>query len=103
MSHRKPQRPRHRGPGLVKPAFNWGAQDRYIDLMNSEMEVSNILETKAYELSEEEKAPVIRIGGIGRVCNYYKLSLMKKKKNAELQRAFLQCSIVSVRRVIIEF
>ena len=32
----------------------WDTQDRYIELMNFEMEVLNILETKAYELSEEE-------------------------------------------------
>ena len=51
---------RHSGQVLVKPAFNWGAQDRYIELMNFEMEVSNILETKVYELSEEEKVPVIK-------------------------------------------
>ena len=43
-----------------KLTFNWGAQDRYIELMNCEVEVSNNLETKAYELSEEEKAPVIK-------------------------------------------
>ena len=36
-------------------------QDRYIDLLNFKMEVSNILETIAYELYEKEKAPWITI------------------------------------------
>ena len=36
-------------------------QDRYVELMNFKIEVLNILETKAYELSEEKKVPVIKI------------------------------------------
>ena len=61
--HSKPQRQRHSGPVLEKLASNWGTQDRYAELMNFKMEVSNILETKAYELSEEEKAPLIEKNG----------------------------------------
>ena len=34
--------------------------DMYVKLMNFEMEVTNILETKAYKLIDEEKVPVIR-------------------------------------------
>ena len=45
---------------LIKQAFNWGKQDRYVEPMNFKMEVSNILECKAYALSEEEKVPVIK-------------------------------------------
>ena len=35
---------------LVKPSFNWDwdAQDRYAKLMNFEMDVMNILETRGY-------------------------------------------------------
>ena len=29
-SYREPQRQRHGGPILVKPAFDWDAQDRYV-------------------------------------------------------------------------
>ena len=60
MSHREPQRHKHSGPVLVKPLFNCYMQDRYIELMNFEMEVLNFLETKAYGLFEEENVPVIK-------------------------------------------
>ena len=36
--------------------FNWGAYDSYVELMNFEVEVMKILDTKVYELSEEEKS-----------------------------------------------
>ena len=81
--------------------------------MNIEMQVTNIPETKAYELTEEEKVPVIKnwlgwkglqllqtstheekekwttieglfAGEPGRVCSSNKHPLMKKKKNGEL-------------------
>ena len=48
-THRKLQRQRYSRPILVKPAFNWDTQDRYFEFMNYEMEVMNILGTKAYE------------------------------------------------------
>ena len=45
-SHKEPQRQRYSGPILINLAFNWDAQDRYIELKNFELEVLNILETK---------------------------------------------------------
>ena len=45
---------------LKKPLFNWNAQDRYVKLLDFEMVVTNILKTKAYELPDEEKLPVIK-------------------------------------------
>ena len=59
-SLRGPQRQRYDRPTLEKPSFNWNAQDKYIELLNFEMEVMNILEIKAYELTDEEKVPVIK-------------------------------------------
>ena len=59
-SHRQPQKKEHSGPELIKLAYIWGTQDRYIKLMNFKMEVSNILETKVYEISEEEKILMIK-------------------------------------------
>ena len=53
------QRQRHSRPVLENMAFNWGTQDMYIELINFEMEVSNILEAKVYELPEEEEASVM--------------------------------------------
>ena len=60
VSHRELQREWQNGSVLVKLLFNWVAQDRYVKLMNLKMEISTILETKAYELSEEEEDPVIK-------------------------------------------
>ena len=51
---------RHDQPALGKPLFNWNAKDRYIELQNWVIEEINILETKAYELPGEEKAPMIK-------------------------------------------
>ena len=50
------QRQRHGGPILEKPKFNWDAQDRYVELLNFKMEVTNILETGAYRINDEEKS-----------------------------------------------
>ena len=61
-SHSDPQRQGHSRPVLVKPAFNWGTHDRYVEFMNFEMEVKNILETKVYELTEDEKILMIKNG-----------------------------------------
>ena len=52
-------RPRHGGPGLRQPAFDWTAPDKYVYLSDFEMEVMNILKTKGYELNEEGKVPMI--------------------------------------------
>ena len=57
---RESQRKRHDRLALEKPLFNWNAQDRYVDILNFEVKVKNILEIKAYKLSEEEKVPTIK-------------------------------------------
>ena len=59
-SHREPQRQMHGRPILVKLACNRDAQDRYVDLISFEMEVTNILETKAHKLTEEEMFSVTK-------------------------------------------
>ena len=81
LSHREPQGQRYSGPILVKLTLNWGAQDRYDELMNFKMEVFNILATKAYTLSEEEKAPVIKqmVGPGGSAANTNLYSRRKRK------------------------
>ena len=45
---------------LENSAFTWVAQERYFELMNFDMELFNILQSNVYELSEEEKVPVIK-------------------------------------------
>ena len=66
----------------MKPVFNWDAQDRYVKLVNFEMEVTNILESKAYELSRT-KVPLIK-----NWLDWEGLQLihspMGRRKNAEL-------------------
>ena len=44
---------------LSQPASNWEAPDRYVELLNFEMEVANVLQAKAYDL-EEDKVPGIK-------------------------------------------
>ena len=57
---REPQQQRHGRPATEKPWFNWNAQDKYVELLNFEMKVTNILERKAYENAVEVKVPVIK-------------------------------------------
>ena len=40
-SPRESQRLRHGGQALEKPSLNWNAQDKYVDLLNFEIEVLN--------------------------------------------------------------
>ena len=54
------QRQRHGGPILEKPKFNFDTQDRYIKLLNFKVEVTNILETRAYYISDEERLQLLR-------------------------------------------
>ena len=54
------QRQRHGGLILEKPRLKWDALDRYIKLLNSELDVTNILENKVYEISAEEKLLVVK-------------------------------------------
>ena len=55
-------RPRHGGPVLRKPTFDWKATDKCIELLHFEMEVM-ILQTGPYELNNEEKVSIIKKTG----------------------------------------
>ena len=57
---REPQIQKHGGPALEKLSFNWNAQEKYVELLYFEMEVTNILKTKTYVLAEEETVLVIK-------------------------------------------
>ena len=46
---------------LSQPVFDSKAPDRYVGLLNFKMEVANILQMKAYDLSDEEKVPILKI------------------------------------------
>ena len=58
----KPHTPRQTGTVLHQPAFDWKLLDSYVKLLNFEMEVSNILQTRLYALNDEEKVPIIKPG-----------------------------------------
>ena len=60
MVLKEPQRQRHGGIVLEKHVFNGNAQDRQIELFNFVIEVTNIFDTKAYELTDEKKVPVMK-------------------------------------------
>ena len=53
-------RPRQGGPMMSQPTFNWKAPDRYVELLNFEMKVADVLQAEAYDLSEEGKVPIIK-------------------------------------------
>ena len=45
---------------LNQPVFNLMAPDRYMELLNFEMEVMNVIQAKVYYLSDAVKVSVIR-------------------------------------------
>ena len=53
-------RPRQDGPMLSEPVFNWKVPDRYVELLNFEIEGANVPQAKLYDLNEEEKVPIIK-------------------------------------------
>ena len=58
-SLRETCRQTHGGPALKLSAFSWTAPDRYVEFLNFEMEVINILKTKMYKVNTEEKVTII--------------------------------------------
>ena len=54
------QRQRNEGLVLEKSRFNRNALDRYVELLNFQLEVMNILESRVYEINDEERRPVIK-------------------------------------------
>ena len=45
---------------LSQPAFKWKAPYRYVELLNFEIEVANVLQAEPYDLSEERKVCIIK-------------------------------------------
>ena len=80
-SLREPQWQRHSGLALEKPLFNWNVQERCVELLNFEKEVMNILETKAYELTDDGNVPVIQ-NWLGQEC----FQLIKMFMNEEKEK-----------------
>ena len=45
---------------MKQPSHNWNAPDKYVELLNFKNDVPNIFQMKTYELTEEEKVPIIK-------------------------------------------
>ena len=78
----EPQRQKHGRQALERPLFNWNAQDRFIELLNIELEVMNILERNTYDLTDEEKVPVIK-SWLGREGMWLIKTFTKEEKNRQ--------------------
>ena len=74
-------RPRQARPMLSQPVFNWKAPDMYVELLNFEMEVGNMPQVKAYDLSEQEKVPIIK-NWLGKEGRQFIQSLTNIEKEA---------------------
>ena len=46
--------------GAGKPGFNWDTPDRNVELLNFQLEVTNIIETRAYEINDEDRILLIK-------------------------------------------
>ena len=66
-------RPRHSRSALRQVSFNWKTLDRYVELLNFEMEVTDILQTRTYELNDEQSINAV----------YNKHSQILKKRHAK--------------------
>ena len=53
-------RQRNEGLELEKLRFNRDEPDRYVELLNFQLEVMNILETRAHKINDEERIPAIK-------------------------------------------
>ena len=59
-SLREVHRKWHGRPAVKQSSFNWNVTDKYVKLLNFQMEVTNILHTITYVLNEEYKIPIIK-------------------------------------------
>ena len=50
----------HCGQALRQPGLNWKVSDKYIELLNFEMEIMNTLQTRASEVNNDEKVCIIK-------------------------------------------
>ena len=51
------QKPRQARPMMSQPACNWKAPDRYVELLNFEMEIANMLQAKCMILIRSRRFP----------------------------------------------
>ena len=70
--------------------FDWKAPDRYVELLNFEMEVANILQPKAYDLNDEEKVSIIK-NWLGREGLKFIQTLTNTEKEASKMQQDCSC------------
>ena len=56
---------RHGGTALRQPSIDWTVPDRYAEHLYFEMEVTNVIQTRTFELHDEEKVPLIKMAKRG--------------------------------------
>ena len=54
VNPREVHRQRHGGPAVKQLSFNLNAPGKYVELVNFEVEVTNILQTKMYRLTKRK-------------------------------------------------
>ena len=67
--------------GIGKPIFNLDASDMYVKLLNFQLEVMNILETRAYDINDEERILVIKNWWGQEGLLLMETSMQEEKKN----------------------
>ena len=84
MNHQKP--PHWWGPSLRQPVFNWNVEDKYTELKNFEVEVTNIFITKHCNINGTERVPIMKKWWEGKDCNSYRLWQCQNKKHERQQK-----------------
>ena len=76
---------------LEKQKFNFGAEDKHVELLNFKLDITNISEIRAYEISDEGKVLIIKkwLGQQGLLL-IKKHSHKKEKRNIKPQRDCFQ-------------
>ena len=65
--------------------FDWKAPDSYVELLNLEMEVANVLQAKVDDLNYEEKVLVIK-NWLGREGLQFIQTLNTEKETCKVQQ-----------------
>ena len=82
-------RPGQAGPMMGQLVLNWKAPDRYVELLNFEMEIANVLQAELYDLSEEGKVPIIK-NWLCREGQFIQTLTNAKKRHAKAQQGCLK-------------
>ena len=51
---------KNKGRGMEYQELNWDAEERYVQQLDFELEVTSISDTRVYKISDKEKVPVLK-------------------------------------------